>query len=88
MTLVQKEDLKKILREFNDEELGGGYLYFLHQKQLVQLDLVDYSTCIVCDTEDIKHVELNEEDEIIYLGLEERYEGIDSCLITENGVEM
>ncbi|WP_242846441.1 hypothetical protein [Clostridium tetani] len=54
----------------------------------MQMDLCDYSTCIVCDLEDIKEVEFLTEDEIIHLGLQEKYEGIDSCLITENGVEM
>ncbi|RXM70337.1 aspartate kinase [Clostridium tetani] len=88
MTMVQKENLKKILKEFNEKEMGGGYLYFLHQKQLVQLDLVDYSTCIVCDLEDILHVEFYREEEGIYLDLQEKYEGIDSCWIYENGVEM
>lgn len=87
MTMVQKENLKKILKEFNEKEMGGGYLYFLHQKQLVQLDLVDYSCCVVCNLEDILHVEFTE-DEGIYLELVEVYEGIDSCLICENGVEM
>lgn len=87
MTMVQKEDLKKILKEFNDRELGGGYLYFLHQKQLVQLDLVDYSCCVVCDLEDILHVEFTE-DEGIYLGLKEINEYVDHAWIYENGVEM
>ena len=88
MTIIQKENLKKILKEFNEKEMGGGYLYFLHQKQLVQLDLCDYSTCIVCDLEDVKEVEFITEEEVIHLDLEEKYEGIDSCLIGEFGVEM
>lgn len=86
MTLVQKENLRKILREFNEKEMGGGYLYFLHQKQLVQLDLVDYSCCVVCNLEDILHVEFDGEG--IYLGLNQINEYVDHAWIYENGVEM
>lgn len=88
MTMVQKENLKKILKEFNEKEMGGGYLYFLHKDELLQLDLCDYFTCVVCSTEDILHVEFLTEEEGIYLDLQEKYEGIDSCWIYENGVEM
>ncbi|KGI37935.1 aspartate kinase [Clostridium tetani] len=88
MTMIQKENLEKILREFNDRELGGGYLYFIHKDELLQLDLCDYSTCVVCNVEDILNVEFITEDEGIYLGLKQINEYVDHAWIYENGVEM
>lgn len=97
MTLLEKKRLEKVLKKFNDEECGGGYLYFLHlqnkEEMLVQLDLCDYSSVIVCPISQIKNVEFIEEDngenmnEGIYIELEEVYEGIDSCWIDENGCQ-
>lgn len=49
--------INEILKEFNDKELGGGYLYFLYNNELIQMDLVDYSCISVCKLENIKDIE-------------------------------
>ena len=95
MNLVQRREMEGILKRFNDEEMGGGYLYFLHQKELVQMDLCDYSTVTVCSIEDIESIQFVEEDkeeetnEGIYIELKEGvYEFVDSVWIDENGCQM
>lgn len=95
MTMLQKREMEKVLQRFNDEECGGGYLYFIHGKELVQMDLCDYSTCTVCGIEDIESVQFVEEDkeeetnEGIYIELKEEIcEFVDSVWIDENGCQM
>ncbi|CAM2830207.1 aspartate kinase [Hathewaya histolytica] len=92
MKMVQRKELEKILKKFNKEELGGGYLYFLHKNELIQLDLVDYSCCTVCSIEDIKSTEFIRDEmtmEGIYIEIKEgKYEEIDSIWIGEYGVQM
>ncbi|MBN3411211.1 hypothetical protein [Clostridium botulinum] len=91
MTMVQRKGLEKVLKNFNDDELGGGFIYFIHKQEkeevLVQLDLVDYSSCVLCGLEDIKDFQFIKEDGI-YLKLHEKYEGIDHAWIDYMGVQM
>ncbi|WP_434302747.1 aspartate kinase [Clostridium botulinum] len=97
MTMVEKKKLERLLKKFNDDEMGGGYLYFLHregnEEMLVQLDLVDYSSINVCPVNQILNVEFVQEDddgfdiEGLYIKLEEVFKGIDSCWIDENGCQ-
>ncbi|EPS47089.1 hypothetical protein CFSAN002368_25747 [Clostridium botulinum A1 str. CFSAN002368] len=71
--------------------MGGGFIYFIHKQGkkeiLVQLDLVDYSSCEVCESEDIEDFQFIKEDGI-YLKLNEKYEGIDHAWIDYMGVQM
>ncbi|EPY2271297.1 aspartate kinase [Clostridium sporogenes] len=95
MTMVEKKKLETILKEFNDNECGGGYLYFIHregnEEMLVQLDLVDYSSINVCKTEEIENFQFIEEDkeectnEGIYIEIND--EELDGCWIDEMGCQ-
>lgn len=85
---LQRKNLENVLKKFNDEEMGGGYLYFLHKNELIQVDLCDYSTAIVCELEDIKSVIFDKKEEGIYIEIEEKYEGVDHVWISESGVQM
>ncbi|MCW6085557.1 MULTISPECIES: aspartate kinase [Clostridium] len=62
MTMVEKKKLERLLKKFNDDEMGGGYLYFLHRDELIQLDLCDYSSVTVCLLEEIQNFQFIEED--------------------------
>ncbi|EQB3101487.1 aspartate kinase [Clostridium botulinum] len=91
MTLVQRKKLEKVLKKFNDEEMGGGYLYFLHRNELIQLDLVDYSSVTVCKTEEIENFQFIKEDkeectnEGLYIEIED--EEVQGCWIDEMGCQ-
>ncbi len=32
MTMVKRKELKKTLKKFNDDEMGGGFIYFIHKQ--------------------------------------------------------
>ncbi|HDI3121668.1 aspartate kinase [Clostridium botulinum] len=92
MKIVERKELERTLKRFNDDECGGGFIYFLHEQNdeevLIQLDLMDYSTCIVCKIEEIEDFQFIKEEDGIYLKLHEKYEGIDHVWIDEMGVQM
>ncbi|WP_223919276.1 aspartate kinase [Clostridium caseinilyticum] len=70
MTMIQRKELEKVLKNFNDNELGGGFIYFIHKQGkeavLIQLDLVDYSSCVLCGLEDIEDFQFIKEEDGIY----------------------
>lgn len=92
MTMLEKKKLEKVLKKFNDAEMGGGFIYFIHKQEkedvLIQLDLVDYSSCIVCKVEEIEEFQFIKKEDGIYLKLHEKYEEIDHVWIDEMGVQM
>ncbi|MBY6996501.1 aspartate kinase [Clostridium botulinum] len=92
MTMVKRKELERTLKKFNDDEMGGGFIYFIYKQGkeeiLVQLDLVDYSSCEVCGSEDIEDFQFIKEEDGIYLKLYEKYKGIDHAWIDYMGVQM
>ncbi|ABS41016.1 hypothetical protein [Clostridium botulinum] len=92
ITMGESKELESTLKKFNNDECGGGFIYFLHEQNneevLIQLDLVDYSSCIVCKVEEIEDFQFIKEEDGIYLKLHEKYEGIDHVWIDEMGVQM
>ncbi|WP_409069895.1 aspartate kinase [Clostridium sp. FAM 1755] len=91
MTMLEKKKLEKVLKKFNDEEMGGGFIYFLHRNELIQLDLVDYSSCVICKLEEIENFQFIEEDkdngtnEGLYIEVTD--EELQGCWIDEMGCQ-
>ncbi|KEI89314.1 hypothetical protein N493_07325 [Clostridium botulinum B2 433] len=78
-----RKGLKNVLKNFNDAECGGCYIYLLRRDELIQLDMYDYSTCIICVVEDIESYTVTKDG----LYLEMKDEELDGCWIDEMGCQ-